>query len=206
MSACHPFARAASAGALLALSACAGSWLDTTPRQAGDKIAKIPEGVAAALSPDKGPAPITAMRRYRVVPGDELTVVLAGTDTLLGTATVSADGTANLPRKGATRVLGLSLDEIAQALEKGHGGGVRVALKSPPDIYVVGAVEMAGGIPYTDGLTLETALARAGGATHRADLRKVFITPRGEKEQAADFDPALPILPGDVVRLKERYF
>ncbi|MFO1187826.1 MAG: polysaccharide biosynthesis/export family protein [Alphaproteobacteria bacterium] len=146
------------------------------------------------------------MRRYHVVAGDELTVTLSGTNTLLGNFAVSPDGTANLPRKGEMRILGLSLEEIEEAIEKDHGGGVKVKLKAPPDIYIVGAVGLAGGIPYTEGLTLEAALTKAGGATHRADLRKVFITPRGEAEQGTDFDPALPILPGDIVRLKERYY
>jgi polysaccharide export outer membrane protein len=190
--------------AALFLFAC--SWLDTTPRQVGDQVAKLPEGVAAALKPDAGPAPITALRRYRVVAGDELAITLAGTQTLLGNVTVSSEGSAVLPRKGETRIAGLSLDEIEAAIENNHDGGVKVRLKAPPDIYVVGAVQIAGGIPYTDGLTLEAALIKAGGATHRADLRKVFITPRGDKELGADFDPALPILPGDVVRLKERYY
>jgi polysaccharide export outer membrane protein len=192
--------------AALVLMGCAGSWLDTTPRQAGDKIAKIPEGVAAALSPDNGPAPITVVRRYHVVAGDELAVTLAGTDTLLGNVTVTPEGKAKLPRKGEARIAGLSLEEIEELIEKDHGGGVKVRLKAPGDVFIVGAVQLAGGIPYTDGLTLDAALIKAGGATHRADLRKVFITPRGDKEQGVDFDPALPILPGDVVRLKERYY
>ncbi len=141
-----------------------------------------------------------------MVVGDELAVTLAGTGTLLGNLTVSPEGKARLPRKGEARIAGLSLEEIEELIETDHGGGVKVRLKAPSDVFIVGAVEIAGAIPYTDGLTLEAALVRAGGATHRADLRKVFITARGDKEQGADFDPALPVLPGDVIRLKERYY
>jgi polysaccharide export outer membrane protein len=191
-------------GALF-LMACSTAWLEQRPKVVGAKIAAIPHGAAAAISAAPAPAPITALRRYRVVEGDDLEVTLAGTQTVLGVATVSPSGMAVLPRKGETHVAGLTLGEIEQVIEKDHGG-VKVRLRSPAEVYVVGAVERPGGVAFEEGLTLVALLEHASGATYRADLRTVFVKPRGEPEQAVDFDPALPILPGDVVRLKERYF
>jgi polysaccharide export outer membrane protein len=187
------------------LSACSAAWLEQKPKVVAAKIAAIPQGVAAAISAAPAPAPITALRCYRVALGDDLEVTLGGTQTVLGVATVSPSGMAVLPRKGETHVAGLTLDEIAQVIEKDHGG-VKVRLRSPAEVYVVGAVERPGGVAFEEGLTLVALLEHANGATYKADLRTVFVRPRGEPEQAVDFDPALPILPGDVVRLKERYF
>lgn len=146
------------------------------------------------------------MRQYRVLPGDELQIMLKGTTTLLGTATVKSDGHATLPRKGDQSVANMSLDEIGALIEKGGGNGVTVALRTPAPIFVVGAVGAPGAIAWREGLTLNTLLASAGGATYKADMRSVYIKPRGAAETKTDFDPALPILPGDVVRLDERYF
>jgi polysaccharide export outer membrane protein len=191
-------------GALF-FSACSAAWLQQKPQVTAAKIAAIPHGVAAAISAAPAPAPITALRRYRVAEGDELLVTLAGTQTVLGVATVSAAGKATLPRTGETHVARLTLDEIEQLIEQDQGG-VTVRLKSPAEVYVVGAVERPGGVAFEEGLTLVALLEHARGATYKADLRTVFVKPRGEPEQAVAFDPALPILPGDVVRLKERYF
>lgn len=188
------------------LPACSMSWLDQKPKVIGAKIAAIPQGVAAAISAAPAPAPITAMRQYRVAPGDDLEVILKGTDTVLGVATVSSDGKATLPRRGEQKISGLTLGDVEQIIEGKNDAGVKVRLRAPAPVYVVGAVGMAGAVPYQDGMTLMALLTQAGGATHKADLRKVFVTPKSESEQSVDFDPALPILPGDVVRLKERYF
>jgi len=200
---------AARLGALalaVSLAACSVSWLDQKPKDVAAKIAAIPHGIAAAISAAPAPAPITALRQYRVVPGDDLEVTLKGTDTVLGVATVSAAGTATIPRKGETKVAGMTLTDIEVLIEGKNDAGVKVRLRVPAPVYVVGAVAAAGAVAYQDGLTLGALLSQAGGATHKADLRKVFVTPKSESEQATDFDPALPILPGDVVRLKERYF
>jgi protein involved in polysaccharide export with SLBB domain len=188
------------------LSACSFSWFHEKPKTIGAKLARIPQGVASAISDPLPQAPITAMRQYRIVPGDDLQVILAGTETTLGVATVSAAGTATLPRKGEAKIEGMSLAEVEKLIEGKDGGGVHVRLRTPAPVIIVGAVGQPGSVPYREGLTLASALSEVGGATYKADLRKVFISPKGENEQTADFDPALPVLPGDVVRLKERYF
>lgn len=191
--------------AILAAS-CSVSWLGGEPRDLGTKLGKIPQGVVAAISSSKEQVPITAMRQFRLTAGDELEIRLAGSDALLGVATVSPDGTATLPRRGQQSVAGQTLVGVAKMVEGENDAPVKVRLRASAPVIVVGAVARAGNIPYRDGLTLVRVLAMAGGATHKADLRQVYIAPRGEPEQGADFDPALPILPGDTVRLAERYF
>ncbi len=188
---------------LLSLQACAAmDW--SKPRETAHEMA---QGISDAIAPQPDFSAITEMRQYRVVPGDELQITLKGTSTLLGTATVRSDGHANLPRKGDSTIANMSLDEIGALIEKGGGNGVSVALRTPPPIYVVGDVANPGAVRWRSGLTLKTVLAAAGGVTHKADLRSVFIKPRGASaETKTDFDPALPILPGDVVRLEERFF
>jgi polysaccharide export outer membrane protein len=192
--------------AILSFAACSSNWLQHKPQEMGAKIAAIPQGVAAAISAAPAPPPITAMRQYRVLAGDMLEATLAGTPTILGVFSVNQEGAATVPRKGSTKIAGLTLDEIAKLIEGANGGAVRLHLTSPASILVIGAVNQAGSIAYEDGLTLGVLIARSGGASYKADLRKVFIKGREGAEQAADFDPALPVLPGDIVRLKERYF
>jgi len=186
-----------------ALAGCATPDL-SHPRQAARDAA---QGISAAIAPRSDLFAVTAMRQYRVGPGDELQVTLKGTSNLLGTATVSSGGDANLPRKGVARVVDMTLGEIADVIENDHGAGVDVALRSPAPVYVVGEVKHPGAVTYKKGMTLGVLLADVGGATYKADLRSVFIKPRrAPSETKTDFNAALPILPGDVVRLEERFF
>ena len=194
---------ALAAGLLVLLAGCAAfDW--SKPKSAAQNVA---QGISNAISPQPDFSAITELRQYRVLPGDELQVTLKGTTTLLGTATVQSDGHANLPRKGDQNVSGMSLDAIGSLIEKGGGNGVTIELRAPAPIYVVGEVASPGAVAWRAGLTLAELLNEAGGATHKADLRSVYIKPRGAgSETRTDFDPVLPILPGDVVRLDERYF
>ena len=174
------------------------------PKAAAQNMA---QGITNAITPQPDFSAITEMRQYRVQPGDELQVTLKGTTLLLGITTVQSDGHANLPRKGDQNVSNMSLDDIGALIERGGGNGVTVTLRAPASIYVVGEVANPGAVSWHAGLTLNALLTEAGGATHKADLRSVYIKPRGSAaETKTDFDPALPILPGDVVRLDERYF
>ena len=61
--------------------------------------------------------------------------------------------------------------------------------------------------PYTSGLNVLSALAIAGGPTYRASKSTVMIQHPGEsglKEYA--MDAAVPILPGDIIKVPQRYF
>ncbi len=52
-----------------------------------------------------------------------------------------------------------------------------------------------------------SAIAVAGGATYRASNSKVLIQRFGEKALTEyQLDPGIQVMPGDVVRIPERYF
>jgi polysaccharide export outer membrane protein len=68
-------------------------------------------------------------------------------------------------------------------------------------------VQKPGEYPYTPGLTIRGAVAKADGFTYRANQKKVFVKRAGEAGETeypltADF----AIMPGDTVRFSERYF
>jgi protein involved in polysaccharide export with SLBB domain len=181
----------------------ARNWIRRSPT-----VHSVAQGISgAAGQPMVDPYAVTAVRQYHVQPGDELQVTLKGSTAVLGVATIDRDGRAKLPRKGSSYVGGLTLDQIAAMIEGEDGGGVAVMLQSPAPIYLLGPVGAPGAFDYQAGLTLGALLDRAGGASYKADLRNVYVKPRGSGgEVKVPYDGALPILPGDVVRLDERYF
>jgi len=73
--------------------------------------------------------------------------------------------------------------------------------------YVLGEVQKPGEYPFRSGLNVLSAIAIAGGGTYRANTSKVYIQRFGSTaltEYAQS--PTIAVMPGDVVRVPERYF
>lgn len=73
--------------------------------------------------------------------------------------------------------------------------------------YILGEVNRPGEYPFTEGLTVQNAVATAGGFTYRANQGQVFIKHRNETgERRVKMNAALPVEPGDTIRITERFF
>jgi polysaccharide export outer membrane protein len=84
---------------------------------------------------------------------------------------------------------------------------VTVTIASLQPYYIIGEVKNPGQFPYQSGLNVLTAMAIAGGPTYRANRSKVEIQRRGEGSMHEyPISESVPILPGDVLRVPERYF
>jgi protein involved in polysaccharide export with SLBB domain len=74
-------------------------------------------------------------------------------------------------------------------------------------IYIVGEVSKPGELPFKPGLNILTAMALAGGGTYRANRNYVLIQHIGENDMKEYPQSAeTMILPGDLIRVPERYF
>lgn len=118
----------------------------------------------------------------RIEPGDVLEIVVLGEEELSRTLMVMHNGLISFPLIGDVHVVGLTTDEAANLLiEKlkkyfTHPA-VSVILKSPttPHVSVFGEVLKPGAVEYQRGLKVTDYVALAGGATHRASLRRVRV-------------------------------
>jgi protein involved in polysaccharide export with SLBB domain len=73
--------------------------------------------------------------------------------------------------------------------------------------YILGEVNQAGEYPFSEGMTVQNAVAMARGFTYRAATGFVFLKRAGEmKEQRVKLTPDLLVQPGDTVRIVERFF
>ena len=73
--------------------------------------------------------------------------------------------------------------------------------------YILGEVTRPGEYPFSEGLTVQNAVATAGGFTYRANQRQVFIKHRNEtQERRVRMSASLPVQPGDTIRITERFF
>jgi len=149
----------------------------------------------------------------KLQPGDKITVYVYGEDKLSGEYQLNQSGQISLPLAGTIEAKGLTQSELEQELAKKFRSEylkhpkVTVTIASLQPYYVMGEVEKPGEFAYKSGLNVLTALAIAGGPTYRASRSTVQIQRRGETSMREyPISASVPILPGDVVKVPERYF
>ena len=72
--------------------------------------------------------------------------------------------------------------------------------------FILGEVNQAGQYPYASGMTVLNAVALAGGFTFRAKENGITVQRGGSNAPEVVVTPDTPILPGDIVRVPERFF
>jgi len=151
---------------------------------------------------------------YRLGTGDQLRLNVFNEPTLSGSQySVNSDGDVSLPLIGAVQVGGLTLREAEAAITAKYANGylqnprVNIDIINQRPFYILGEVNKPGEYAYVDGLTVLNAVAKAEGYTYRANRTFVYIRRSGSNsEERVDLTAATPVLPGDTVRIVERYF
>jgi polysaccharide export outer membrane protein len=171
---------------------------------AGSASAK--DGYAAPMATQTAPD-------YILGPGDKIRVITFGEESLTGAFLVGATGRVSLPLIGEVqaggRTTGQVAAEMARMLADGFLKDPRVSIEVVDfrPYYILGEVNKPGLYPYTAGLTVDGAVATAGGFTYRANTHKVFIRPaQGSAERKMPLTSGALVHPGDTVRIAERYF
>lgn len=150
---------------------------------------------------------------YTLGSSDRLRVTVFGHTDLSGEFEVDGTGSISMPLIGQVAAVGLSTVElensIAASLSDGYVLNPRVSVEviNYRPYYILGEVGRPGEYPYTSGLTVQNAVAAAGGFTYRANKRNVFIKSIDANEEVAyDLTPATVVKPGDTIRIGERIF
>lgn len=183
----------------LALAACASS----SPKPAAAKAPR--QAVSATTPPD--------LSAYRLGIGDRVRIDVFNEADLSMDATVDPTGRISYPLLGSVNAMRKTARElerdIAQSLAAGYlkSPDVRVTVVQYRPFYVTGQVQRAGSYPFVIGLTVEKALALAGGMTNLASSRQIYIL---HEDQTADQRIKVgldaPVLPGDTLVVEESLF
>ena len=150
----------------------------------------------------------------RSQPGDKIKLVVYGEDKMSGDFEIDSNGLIRVPLLGAVRVGGMSKKEIENTISGRLRASqillnpvVTVDVASSRPIYVMGEVEKPGEYTYRNGLNVLSAVAVAGGFTYRASKSTVLVKRAGEKGLTEyRLSPDIPVNPGDLVSVPERYF
>jgi polysaccharide export outer membrane protein len=151
---------------------------------------------------------------YRLSPGDKVKVTVFNEPDLTGEFQVNDSGNVALPLAGEVSAAGQTIAEfknnVIRTLRGRYVKNPRVAIEmvNYRPFNVIGEVRNAGQYPYRPGLTVQDAVAMAGGYTYRANTRLLYVRradSSGESTVQMDGGSAT-VSPGDNIRVPERYF
>jgi polysaccharide export outer membrane protein len=188
----------------------------------GGAISAVRASFAAAPQRTYGPAPAvyaaaptpaTYDSAYKLDAGDKLRVVVYGQDGLTNTYAIDAGGAITMPLIGSVPARGRTpaglAAEITAKLRNGYirDPSVAVEIEAYRPFFILGEVAAPGQYPYVPNMSVESAVAIAGGFSPRARRDSVTLTHTDRAGSLRAVVPlGTPISPGDTVFVAERWF
>lgn len=169
-----------------------------------EPVPLAPQPVAVIAEPEPS---------YALDSGDKLRVVVFGQEGLSASYSVDTSGRITMPLIGAVNARGMTPAGLQQAIAaKLRNGFVRephvaVEVEVYRPFFILGEVTLPGQYPYVPNMTVETAVAIAGGYTPRAFKHRIEISRQvnGLTEKRV-VSPNYPVRPGETVHIAERWF
>ena len=175
-----------------------------------NSFAAAPVPVAYAVP---APAPVRYDASYHLDAGDKLRVVVYGQEGLTNTYAIDASGSITMPLIGSVPARGRTTaglaGEIAARLRNGYirEPSVAVEIEAYRPFFILGEVTAPGQYPYVPNMTVESAVAIAGGFSPRAKRDVVTLTHTDAGGAMRMVVPlGTPVAPGDTVMVGERWF
>ena len=186
----------------------------------GGAIAALRGSFAAAPRPSYATVPVvyaaappTHDAVYRLDAGDKLRVVVYGQEGLTNSYAIGAGGAITVPLIGSVPARGRTpvelAAEITARLRKGfiRDPSVAVEIESYRPFFILGEVAAPGQYPYVPNMSVESAVAIAGGFSPRAKRDFVTLTHTDSSGSIRTVVPlGTPMNPGDTVQVGERWF
>jgi polysaccharide export outer membrane protein len=183
--------------------------LDSMAYEQSYGMAPAPMAVAYAAAP----IPVRYDAAYRLDAGDRLRVVIYGQEGLTNSYAIDAGGSITLPLIGSVPARGRTpaglAAEISGKLRNGYirDPSVAVEIESYRPFFILGEVAAPGQYPYVPNMSVESAVAIAGGFSPRALRDRVTLTHTDGGGSSRIVVPlGTSLSPGDTVLVGERWF
>jgi polysaccharide export outer membrane protein len=169
--------------------------------------------VVYSAAPMPVPMPVAYDTAYHLDAGDRLRVVVYGQEGLTNTYAIDAGGSITMPLIGSVPARGKTPARLAADITaKLRNGFIRepsvaVEIEAYRPFFILGEVAAPGQYPYVPNMTVESAVAIAGGFSPRARRDRVTLThtdASGSMRSVVPLGTALS--PGDTVLVGERWF
>ena len=145
-------------------------------------VAAAPPPGAVAVPDPMAYAPFVDEGAYTLDAGDRLRIVVFGQEGLTNSYAVDASGHIAMPLIGSVLARGATTDQLSRRIaDKLRQGYIRephvaVEIEAYRPFFILGEVTQPGQYPYVANMTVETAVAIAGGFAPRAFRQTVIVT------------------------------
>lgn len=150
---------------------------------------------------------------YRISADDQISVIVFNeADLSVNKTRVSGNGTISMPLLGQVAIEGHTVTEVEQKITALLLDGylkkpnVTVNITEYRPFYINGEIDKPGSYPYKKGLTVEKAVALAGGFTERASKKTISLVSEKDKQFIKAVALNDQIKPGDVITVSESFF
>lgn len=153
----------------------------------------------------------TSLSSYTFGPGDSLKISVYQEPDLSVTAEISQQGLVDMPLLGSLKLAGLTQQQAKQLLEEKLRDGylvapsVSITVNTYRPFFIYGEVRNPGSYPYQPDITVEQAIALAGGLLDRAS-RKEWRLQRGSEKDTSKATADTVLMPGDVIKIDKSFF
>lgn len=167
----------------------------------------------AAIIPISNLAMADEIDNYRISADDEISVtVFNETDLSVNKVRVSGNGAISMPLLGQVAIEGHTIAEVEEKITtlllEGYlkKPNVTVTITEYRPFYINGEVKKPGSYPYKKNLTVEKAVALAGGFSERASRTAISLVSENDKRFVKAVALNDKIKPGDVITISESFF
>lgn len=152
---------------------------------------------------------------YQLGAGDRLRITVFGETGMTGEYAITGDGNVSFPLIGNVPATGHTIEQVQQAIVTRLGAGylkdprVSVEVLNYRPFFILGEIAKPGQYPFSIGLTLQQAIATAGGLSYRANTHRIYLkraTDTTERLVDLSTQGQVAVLPGDTIRVSERFF
>ena len=150
---------------------------------------------------------------YRVGPGDHIEISVYGEPDLTTKVRVNKSGVISFPFLDDIQVVGLTTKELEATIHNGLLGDylvnpqVQVAIVQYRPFFIHGQVKNPGGYPYQEDLTLDKAIALAGGLASRASKTDWKITRVVDGKTITIIGTVVTVVyPDDIIEIEQSFF
>jgi polysaccharide export outer membrane protein len=150
---------------------------------------------------------------YTLDSGDKLRVVVFGQEGLTSSYALDANGNISMPLIGSLPARGFTTQQLAvdvtARLKQGYIREPQVAIEVEAyrPFFILGEVAFPGQYPYVANMTVETAVAIAGGYSPRAKRGAADLGRPYQGQIVKGTVPNYtPVRPGDTITVAERWF
>ena len=149
---------------------------------------------------------------YKLGAGDKIAIKVYGEADLSMSVLIDTSGSIDYPYLGEIHVVGFTPAEIKQKICRGLKGPylispkVMVSIASFRQFYIKGEVKRPGGYPFRPGLTVDKAIALAGGFTERAARQSIMLSNNSNLKQGHKVTTADHVSPDDILNIEQSFF